>query len=104
MLHRLRSFSIPVETDVEAAPVQDGGELETSYFPPEIKTLYSVSARVEPVFLDANKRCVFCEERWSVSQSLTSPRGDKNILISLNVKLLPALPPVALPPVLFSSD
>lgn len=51
---RLRSFSIPVETDV--AP--DEGEGETLYCPPEITTLYSVSARAEPLFLDAKKRCV----------------------------------------------
>ncbi|XP_041654247.1 eukaryotic translation initiation factor 2D [Cheilinus undulatus] len=52
----LRSFNIPEETDVEAAPAQDGGEGETPYHPPEIRTLYSVSARLEPLFLDANKR------------------------------------------------
>uniref|UniRef100_A0AAQ5YW81 Eukaryotic translation initiation factor 2D n=1 Tax=Amphiprion ocellaris TaxID=80972 RepID=A0AAQ5YW81_AMPOC len=52
----LRSFSIPEETDVEAAVVQDGGEGEITYRPPEITTLYSVPARLEPLFLDANKR------------------------------------------------
>ncbi|XP_035512069.1 eukaryotic translation initiation factor 2D [Morone saxatilis] len=52
----LRYFSVPEETDVEAAPVQDGGEGDTPYHPPEITTLYSVSARLEPLFLDANKR------------------------------------------------
>uniref|UniRef100_A0A3P8SVB3 Eukaryotic translation initiation factor 2D n=1 Tax=Amphiprion percula TaxID=161767 RepID=A0A3P8SVB3_AMPPE len=52
----LRSFSIPEETDVEAAVVQDGGEGEIMYHPPEITTLYSVPARLEPLFLDANKR------------------------------------------------
>uniref|UniRef100_UPI0037E8580A eukaryotic translation initiation factor 2D n=1 Tax=Semicossyphus pulcher TaxID=241346 RepID=UPI0037E8580A len=52
----LRSFSVPEETDVEATPVQDGGEGETPYHPPEITTLYSVSARLEPLFVDANKR------------------------------------------------
>ncbi|XP_008302855.1 eukaryotic translation initiation factor 2D [Stegastes partitus] len=52
----LRSFSIPEETDVEAAVVQDGGEGEIVYHPPEITTLYSVPARLEPLFLDANKR------------------------------------------------
>nr|XP_020485100.1 eukaryotic translation initiation factor 2D [Labrus bergylta] len=52
----LRSFSVPEETDVEAAPAQDGGEGETLYHPPEITTLYSVSARLEPLFLDAKKR------------------------------------------------
>ncbi|GAA6216376.1 eukaryotic translation initiation factor 2D [Lates japonicus] len=52
----LRSFSVPEETDSEAAPVQDGGEGQTPYHPPEITTLYSVSARLEPLFLDVNKR------------------------------------------------
>ncbi|KAM7404907.1 hypothetical protein PAMP_012211 [Pampus punctatissimus] len=52
----LRSFTAPEEPDVEAAPVQDAGEGETLYCPPEITTLYSVSARLEPLFLDANKR------------------------------------------------
>uniref|UniRef100_A0A7N6ABS0 Eukaryotic translation initiation factor 2D n=1 Tax=Anabas testudineus TaxID=64144 RepID=A0A7N6ABS0_ANATE len=53
----LRSFNVP-ETDVEAASVQDGdgdGD-ESPYHPPEITTLYSVSARLEPLFVDANKR------------------------------------------------
>ncbi|KAM9350372.1 eukaryotic translation initiation factor 2D [Symphorus nematophorus] len=52
----LRAFNVPKETDVEAAPVQDGGEGETTYHAPEITTLYSVSARLEPLFLVANKR------------------------------------------------
>ncbi|XP_074536619.1 eukaryotic translation initiation factor 2D [Halichoeres trimaculatus] len=52
----LRSFSVPEESDGEAATVQDGGEGETPYHPPEITTLYSVPARLEPLFLDANKR------------------------------------------------
>ncbi|XP_059188695.1 eukaryotic translation initiation factor 2D [Centropristis striata] len=52
----LRSFRVPQETDVVAAPVQDGGEGDPPYHPPEITTLYSVSARLEPLFLDAQKR------------------------------------------------
>ncbi|XP_022594823.1 eukaryotic translation initiation factor 2D [Seriola dumerili] len=52
----LRSFNVLEETGGEAAPVQDGGEGETPYHPPEITTLYSVSARLEPLFLEANKR------------------------------------------------
>ncbi|KAI3357610.1 hypothetical protein L3Q82_016022, partial [Scortum barcoo] len=52
----LRSFIIPEETHVEVTPVQDRGQGETPYHPPEITTLYSVSARLEPLFLDANKR------------------------------------------------
>lgn len=53
---QLRSFAAPEETGVEAAPVQDAGEGETPYHPPEITTLYSVSARLEPLFVDAKKR------------------------------------------------
>ena len=56
--HRLRSFSAPEGIDDEAAPMQDGGEGEAPYYPPEITTLYSVSARLGPLFLEANKRCV----------------------------------------------
>lgn len=52
----LRSFILPEEKDVEASPVQDGGRGDIPYHPPEITTLYSVSARLEPLFLDANKR------------------------------------------------
>ncbi|XP_069580177.1 eukaryotic translation initiation factor 2D [Brachyistius frenatus] len=52
----LRSFSVPEETYVEAAPLQDAGEGEIPYHPPEITTLYSVSARLEPLFQDVNKR------------------------------------------------
>lgn len=52
----LRSFKVPEETDVETAPAQDGGEGELPYHPPGITTLYSVSARLEPLFLDAKKR------------------------------------------------
>uniref|UniRef100_A0A8D3CJG5 Eukaryotic translation initiation factor 2D n=1 Tax=Scophthalmus maximus TaxID=52904 RepID=A0A8D3CJG5_SCOMX len=52
----LRFFKAPEETDEEAAPTQHGGEEETLYRPPEITTQYSVSARLEPLFLEANKR------------------------------------------------
>uniref|UniRef100_A0A667XWW0 Eukaryotic translation initiation factor 2D n=1 Tax=Myripristis murdjan TaxID=586833 RepID=A0A667XWW0_9TELE len=52
----LRSFHTPEEAGGEAAPAQDGGEGEKPYHPPEITTLYSVSARLEPLFLDTNKR------------------------------------------------
>lgn len=55
--HRLRSFRVPAEADLEAC-VTDGGEGETVYCPPEITTLFSVSALTEPLFLDANKRYV----------------------------------------------
>uniref|UniRef100_A0A1A8EIN3 Eukaryotic translation initiation factor 2D n=1 Tax=Nothobranchius kadleci TaxID=1051664 RepID=A0A1A8EIN3_NOTKA len=53
---QLRSFSVPEETCVESTSVQDGGEGDVPYHPPEITALYSVSARVEPLFSDANKR------------------------------------------------
>uniref|UniRef100_A0AAX7VB38 Eukaryotic translation initiation factor 2D n=1 Tax=Astatotilapia calliptera TaxID=8154 RepID=A0AAX7VB38_ASTCA len=52
----LRSFSFPEDTDVESTPLPDGEEGEILYHPPEITTLYSVSARLEPLFLNANKR------------------------------------------------
>uniref|UniRef100_A0A669CM71 Eukaryotic translation initiation factor 2D n=1 Tax=Oreochromis niloticus TaxID=8128 RepID=A0A669CM71_ORENI len=52
----LRSFSFPEDTDVESTPLPDGEEGEIPYHPPEITTLYSVSARLEPLFLNANKR------------------------------------------------
>ncbi|KAG7228210.1 hypothetical protein INR49_013373 [Caranx melampygus] len=46
----LRSFNVPEETG------GGGEEEEAPYHPPEITTLYSVPARLEPLFLDANKR------------------------------------------------
>ncbi|XP_068607112.1 eukaryotic translation initiation factor 2D [Brachionichthys hirsutus] len=52
----LRSFNIPEKTDVEASLVHDGEEEESLYRPPEITALYSVSARVEPLFREANLR------------------------------------------------
>ncbi|XP_047237843.1 eukaryotic translation initiation factor 2D isoform X1 [Girardinichthys multiradiatus] len=53
---QLRSFSVPEEAGVENKVLQGGGEGEAPYHPPEITTLYSVSARLEPLFLDTNKR------------------------------------------------
>ncbi|XP_077401107.1 eukaryotic translation initiation factor 2D isoform X2 [Vanacampus margaritifer] len=44
-------FSVPEETGMEAIPLG-----ETLYHPPEITTLYSVSARLQPLFQDASKR------------------------------------------------
>ncbi|XP_056130384.1 eukaryotic translation initiation factor 2D [Lampris incognitus] len=52
----LRSFCAPDDPDMEEAPVHLIGEGEKPYHPPEITTLYSVSARLEPLFLEANKR------------------------------------------------
>uniref|UniRef100_A0A674PQB5 Eukaryotic translation initiation factor 2D n=1 Tax=Takifugu rubripes TaxID=31033 RepID=A0A674PQB5_TAKRU len=54
----LRSFRAPEEADLEAC-VMDAGEGQTPYCPPEIVILYSVSARTEPLFLDANKRYAY---------------------------------------------
>ncbi|XP_019747171.1 eukaryotic translation initiation factor 2D isoform X2 [Hippocampus comes] len=44
-------FSIPEETDIEEVPL-----VETLYHPPEITPLYSVSARLQPLFQDADKK------------------------------------------------
>lgn len=63
---RLRSFSVPEEAGVGETTVLSG-EGETPYHPPEITTLYSVSARLEPLFLDANKRCVCVCVHFEVS-------------------------------------
>ncbi|CAL8367753.1 unnamed protein product [Lota lota] len=52
----LRSFRAPAEPNVEEAPAQMIEDGEKPYHPPEITILYSVSARVEPLFLEANKR------------------------------------------------
>ncbi|MED6241137.1 hypothetical protein ATANTOWER_031751 [Ataeniobius toweri] len=53
---QLRSFSVPEEAGVENKVLQGRGEGEAPYHPPEITTLYSVSSRLEPLFLDTNKR------------------------------------------------
>lgn len=53
---QLRSFSVPEDEGVEKTVMQGGGEGEAQYHPPEITTLYAISARLEPLFLDANKR------------------------------------------------
>ncbi|XP_077371478.1 eukaryotic translation initiation factor 2D [Festucalex cinctus] len=44
-------FRVPEETCMEALPLG-----ETPYHPPEITTLYLVSARLQPLFQDASKR------------------------------------------------
>lgn len=49
----LRFFSVSEEAICDADPVQ---EEDFSYHPPEITTVYSVSPRVEALFLDAQKR------------------------------------------------
>ncbi|KAM8863645.1 LOW QUALITY PROTEIN: eukaryotic translation initiation factor 2D [Spinachia spinachia] len=52
----LRYFKVPEEANDGAPLAQDGGEAEPPYHPPEITALFSVSARLEPLFLVANKR------------------------------------------------
>ncbi|XP_072305808.1 eukaryotic translation initiation factor 2D [Eucyclogobius newberryi] len=52
----LRSFSVSEEAASEIEPAPEGQEGDIPYHPPEINTVYSVSARVEPLFLDAKKR------------------------------------------------
>ncbi|XP_067096201.1 eukaryotic translation initiation factor 2D isoform X1 [Osmerus mordax] len=52
----LRRFQAPEDSRVEEASVDVGGEGEKPYHPPEISMLFSVSARLQPLFLDANKR------------------------------------------------
>uniref|UniRef100_A0A8C6TVD3 Eukaryotic translation initiation factor 2D n=1 Tax=Neogobius melanostomus TaxID=47308 RepID=A0A8C6TVD3_9GOBI len=49
----LRSFCVSEEAICDAEPVQEG---DVPYHPPEITTVYSVCPRVEPLFLDAQKR------------------------------------------------
>ncbi|KAG7256880.1 hypothetical protein CRUP_028364, partial [Coryphaenoides rupestris] len=53
----LRSFRAPEEPGVAEAPAQTTEDcMERPYRPPEITILYSVSARVESLFREANKR------------------------------------------------
>ncbi|XP_008317640.1 eukaryotic translation initiation factor 2D [Cynoglossus semilaevis] len=52
----LRSFSVPEETEAETEDTQHDGDGGTPYHPPDITTLFSVSTRVEPLFMDAHKR------------------------------------------------
>lgn len=49
----LRSFNVSKDTFCDIDTVQEGN---SPYSPPEITTVYSVSARVEPLFFDAQKR------------------------------------------------
>ncbi|KAK7884893.1 hypothetical protein WMY93_028016 [Mugilogobius chulae] len=52
----LRSFSVCEEAASQTDSVPEGQDGDFPYHPPEITTVYSVSARVEPLFLDAQKR------------------------------------------------
>lgn len=49
----LRAFNVSKDPLCDLDPVQ---EVNAPYSPPEITTVYSVSARVEPLFIDAQKR------------------------------------------------
>uniref|UniRef100_A0A8C9VCS2 Eukaryotic translation initiation factor 2D n=1 Tax=Scleropages formosus TaxID=113540 RepID=A0A8C9VCS2_SCLFO len=52
----LRSFCPPEESVSEEAPVDGSGDHDRPYHPPEITPLYVVSARLEPLFQDSQKR------------------------------------------------
>uniref|UniRef100_H3DKM1 Eukaryotic translation initiation factor 2D n=1 Tax=Tetraodon nigroviridis TaxID=99883 RepID=H3DKM1_TETNG len=80
----LRSFRVPVGADLEPS-VTDGGEAESPYCPPEITTLYSVSARTEPLFLDANKRKGAVLQPSEVRNIITE-YVKKNELVDVNNK------------------
>uniref|UniRef100_A0A665T0D3 Eukaryotic translation initiation factor 2D n=1 Tax=Echeneis naucrates TaxID=173247 RepID=A0A665T0D3_ECHNA len=81
----LRSFIVPEETGGEAVPAQGGGEGEAPYHPPEISTLYCVSARVEPLFLEANKRKGAIVQPAEV-RSIVTEYVKKNELVDENNK------------------
>uniref|UniRef100_A0A665T0C4 Eukaryotic translation initiation factor 2D n=1 Tax=Echeneis naucrates TaxID=173247 RepID=A0A665T0C4_ECHNA len=82
---QLRSFIVPEETGGEAVPAQGGGEGEAPYHPPEISTLYCVSARVEPLFLEANKRKGAIVQPAEV-RSIVTEYVKKNELVDENNK------------------
>uniref|UniRef100_A0A665SZ86 Eukaryotic translation initiation factor 2D n=1 Tax=Echeneis naucrates TaxID=173247 RepID=A0A665SZ86_ECHNA len=84
---QLRSFIVPEETGGEAVPAQGGGEGEAPYHPPEISTLYCVSARVEPLFLEANKRKGAIVQPAEV-RSIVTEYVKKNELVDENNKNL----------------
>ncbi|XP_036389752.1 eukaryotic translation initiation factor 2D [Megalops cyprinoides] len=52
----LRSFCPPEGAAMEESPMESNGDSDRPYQPPEITTLYSVSARLEPLFQDSQKR------------------------------------------------
>ncbi|XP_035236797.1 eukaryotic translation initiation factor 2D [Anguilla anguilla] len=52
----LRSFSPPEDSPKEEGPTESNGESDHPYHPPEIIALYSVSARLQPLFEDSQKR------------------------------------------------
>uniref|UniRef100_A0AAY4CWW5 Eukaryotic translation initiation factor 2D n=1 Tax=Denticeps clupeoides TaxID=299321 RepID=A0AAY4CWW5_9TELE len=54
----LRSFTAPEDCGMVETPAEVGGPCEAPYQPPEITALYGVTAKLEPIFLDAKKKCV----------------------------------------------
>nr|XP_006628528.1 PREDICTED: eukaryotic translation initiation factor 2D [Lepisosteus oculatus] len=54
----LRSFAVPTDREAEDCPQESCGDASParSYRPPEISTLYGVSARMEPLFKDTQHR------------------------------------------------
>ncbi|KAJ8257401.1 hypothetical protein GJAV_G00185210 [Gymnothorax javanicus] len=52
----LRSFSPPEDTPKEEGPAENNGVSDRPYHLPEITTLYSVSARLQPLFEDPQHR------------------------------------------------
>ncbi|KAK2851572.1 hypothetical protein Q5P01_007848 [Channa striata] len=89
----LRSFNVQEEVDVEATPAQNGGEAESLYHPPEITTLYSVSARLEPLFLDTDKRKGAILQSAEV-RSIVTEYVKKNELVDENNKNYVTINPV----------
>ncbi|XP_028849511.1 eukaryotic translation initiation factor 2D isoform X2 [Denticeps clupeoides] len=52
----LRSFTAPEDCGMVETPAEVGGPCEAPYQPPEITALYGVTAKLEPIFLDAKKK------------------------------------------------
>ncbi|XP_066500354.1 eukaryotic translation initiation factor 2D isoform X1 [Hoplias malabaricus] len=52
----LRSFRVPDDWEPPENSVDEGESCEVTYQPPEITHLYGVTARLEPLFLDAQKK------------------------------------------------
>ncbi|XP_043102065.1 eukaryotic translation initiation factor 2D [Puntigrus tetrazona] len=52
----LCSFRIPADFEPEKESEEEGGSSEVPYQPPEITPLYGVTARLEPLFQDAQKK------------------------------------------------
>lgn len=61
---RLRSFIAPEDCGPADVPAEGGLGNEVPYHPPEITMMYSVTAKLEPLFQDAQKRCVWLSLFW----------------------------------------